>query len=364
MAGVVDRPRWGLYDPPAATAVIDDLQALRQATTPISGTMVRQRYALFHLPFLVDVADLDGRARMLVEALREVVTHPLLTPEQQIIARWILFPPADAAQRLLHERRGLASSEIASRLADRNGTAITRTRKQIEDRESRILAVIAQVLIDRHPASAGTNGSRSPIVAQPPIDPYEGKGYVWLDSEHRLTFDENDPRVQTLRYSVVIQAVRRDQRLFWMRHDAVMDGDELPIEVVSSDAGHVLLGRVDDPRPQQARAHLLFFYLGRTLAVGDTTRLVYERRFRQSSAAQPWFAMEMDDTPQDRLLLEVFLPAGMRISSWTREEWTGSSGDAACVERERFDATSDVGTWARYEILDTTPRHTYRITWD
>lgn len=278
---------------------------------------------MFHLPGLIGIVDPEMRAQALVAVIDAVVSHDQLTTEQRVIARWLFTPPAESQELFLHERRQAVAEELDSVGAS---NAPKLTRKQIEDREARLLPLLARLLLD----PAFMQDLLGPLGAQTgthaPADPYEPKGYEWVESVHRLVFDDHDPRTQRLSYSIVVRARRRDQRLFWIRHDPIVDGSELPVEVLSSGDGHELLGRVADPRPHQARAHLLFFYLGRALQPGETTTLIFERGFQQASLGQPWFGMEMDDTAQERLRLEVYLPAGMGCRSWAKETW--SSGDA------------------------------------
>lgn len=361
---MTSRPVWALYDVPGRDALIADLQSLRQTAPPITLAVVRSRHALAHLPFLLNVHDLDRRAELLLGALRDAFSHSRLTAEQQVIARWIFFPPEAAAQRFVHERRDAASEEIALTQRDRGGKAVRRTGKQIEDREARMLALVADLLLDSGFADAFAERHSLEIPTRAPADPYEGKGYEWSESEHHLEFDDADPRLQRLRYTITIRAVRRDQRLFWIRHDPVLEGDDLGVEVLSGAEGHSLLARLPDPRPNQRLAHILLFFLGRTLQVGETTRLAFERAFRQRSPDQPWFGMEMDGTPQKRLVLSVRLPAAISCVRWACEEWTGGDAHARLIKRTEHSAELGQAVTARYEPQSLEPWHHYRIVWE
>lgn len=108
---------------------------------------------------------------------------------------------------------------------------------------------------------------------------------------------------------------------------------------------------------------MLYFSLGRELGLGHTTRVFFERAFRQSTPAQPWFAMEMDATPQERLLLRVHLPPALGCNRWAREEWSDGTAQAQLLHDERFVIAAGEAVVASYEIVNPQPWRHFRIRW-
>ncbi len=355
------RRNWARYDLPARDAIVRELQVLR-AEGVVTAASVAEQYALMHLPFALAPLHREERAALVVEAVRQAAASELLSPEQQIIARWVLFPPASHAQRFLHERQQSASEEIESILTDpRTGAPLRRSVKQVQDRESRMLLIVAGLLLDeRFAESLQPEFSGIPSV-QPPDDPYQNAGYEWVESNHELRFDKKEPTMHELRYDITIRAVRHDQRLFWIRHDPRVVAHELPVTVLSGADGHSLFGRLEDPRPFQEDADLLYFSLGKTLSLGEVTTISFTRGFR--AELPPSFAMEMDSNGQARLKLSVYLPRILNCRGWAREVWTDGSASGQPVLQERFSIPPNSDTHAEFEVFDLRPYHLYRIIW-
>ena len=355
-------PRWALYHPPSHQAVVSDLQALRQASARTRVAKARDLYALQNLPFLLDVDDPQRRAELVVDAVRMALEQPILTSEQRIIAYTVLLPDAPTDQFSLAERRRLAADEIGRLLQDPGQRPAHRTVKTIEDRESRLIPRIADLLLDTEFSRAVLELHDLEPVVPPPVDPYDGKGYEWLESHATLRFSKTDPRVHTLRYSIVIRALRRGQRVFLMRHDSLSAGEEGPVRVLSKSEGHSFLGRTTDRAPSYSpQAHMLYFFLGRELSLGEETCIEYERSFEQVSPEHPYFSMEMDAAPQRLLVLEAHIPASMGCKEWVREVWASGAADAALVSSETFSIEGDAV--ARLRVKDAKPYHHYRLSW-
>lgn len=357
------QPGWAYYVPPTREAVASDLQGLRQTTIATGPEALRHRYALLNLPYLTGVNDLEQRLHVLADSLRSAIAHPRLNLAQRLIASIVFFPSEEQAQLFLRERRELASQEIHRQLPPGPGQTRGLSVKQIEDREARVVAMLADLLLDRAFGRRVVVEHGLAETVAPPDDPYQGKGYEWVESTHELHFDARDPCRQRLRYTILLRALRRDQRLFQIRHDPVLPGEELPVVMLSGGEGHCFVGRVPDGRPNQPRAHLLYFDLGRTLQLGKTTQLAFEREFLQESAEQPGFGMGMDGTRQERLVLEAVLPPVMRCAGWAREEWSDGRPTADLVRSERFDVHDGESIHARFDVPQPERWHHFQIVW-
>jgi hypothetical protein len=355
-------PLWAKYQPPTVETVAEDLQRLRR-DGQLTPKAVARRYVLTHLPIGLAIDDLRRRAELLADAIREAIQHNLLTEEQRIIAPWSFAPPAAFAQRSLRDRLEQAALELDQRFpVDRWGEPQEWSLKRVQDREDALISTVAGLLLDSDFASSFLSRHEITVPVQPPADPYAPFGYEWVASEHELRFDAEDLQLHHLRYKIEIKAVRRGQRLFTLRHAWAGQGVEFPVRVLSEQEGHRLLERVPDPRPDNPSAHILYFYLGRALELGEPTVLEFTRDFRETSSPEHHFAMEMDDAPQERLTLRVFLPKEMCCHAWTRELWSDSSTNSRRLEREVFPITPGEDTLAEYDVHPEPWRY-YRIVW-
>jgi hypothetical protein len=353
--------RWAVYEPPPAEAVLADLHTLRQATVRTRHARAQSCYALMHLPFLSSVDERPYRAELVLEALAEALAHDGLTLEQRTIGRLVLLPSEAHEQQKLHQRRDEAAALIDRKLESAGRRPLHLSRKMVEDREAKILLRIADLLLDGAFGERFMARSGLAMAVNPPLDPYEGKGYEWVRSEHTLKIDPENPRLHTLRYAITIRALRRGQRLFQLRHDPVRPGKEGPLEVLSTGKGHSFLGRVPDPLPNQVDAHMLYFHLGRELPLGETACVEFRRIFEQDEAAHPCFAMEMDAAGQEALVLEVHLPSSLMCVEWRSEEWSSGGAEGHLIATNSFPVNGDAV--ARYEIAGAKPFAHYRVVW-
>ncbi len=355
---------WVRYESPRRDAIIADLQDHRQAGAPLSAATVRSRYALFHCPAVIGVGDFERRAQVLARVLTDAFTNPRLSDEQQVIARWMFMPSPEAPERLVHERRQRAADEMLATLVDRRGHPVRMTTRQVEDRESRVVGIVADLLLDPEfgaPHLAALAQSGDPPLP-PPADPYQGDGFEWYESTHEMFLHPHDPYWRRDRHTIVVRALRRRQRFFTMLDDGPID-EELGWELLNASGGQQLLPIIEEQLPYIVTARLIIVYLGRPLELGETHEIRLQHTFRGAHVEQN-LSVQKYEASSKRLTLRAHIPASRNCTGWTAEIWTPPGPTAANVLRERHVVPHGTDVDAVLDVTDTRPGHLYRLVWN
>ena len=355
---------WVRYESPQRVAIIDDLQDHRQAGAPLSPSTVRSRYALFHCPAVIGVSDFQRRSQVLVRVLADAFTHSRLSDEQQVIARWMFMPSPEAPEQLVRERRHRAVEEMLSTLLDSRGHPVRMTARQVEDRESRVVGIVADLLLDPefgapHIAAAAQSGD-PPV--PPPADPYQGDGFEWYESTHETFLHPHDPQWRQDRHSIIIRALRRKQRFFTMLDDGPIDED-LGWELLGARNGQQMLPVIEERLPYIVKARLIIVYLGRPMQPGETQEIQLQHTFRGANVEQN-LSVQKYEAASQRLTLRAHVPASRNCRGWTAEIWTPPGPAAANVLREHHAISHGTDVDAVLDVTGTRPGHLYRLVWN
>jgi hypothetical protein len=344
---------WVRYQPPHRDALIRDIIDVRQTGMPATAINLRARHALFHSPAVAGIEDLDHRALVLADLWSQAFTHESLTDVQRLIGRYMFLLDPSVPQTTVSERRLRAVDEIASTIVER-GRPVRMTARQVEDRETRIVATVVDLFSD---PTFGPPPTGVPL----PANPRAHDGYVWIDSTHIITMDATNPTIVTSDEIVKIRALRERQALFNMV-DSTASTDDLGRMVIDPTGEQRLVATIDERQPFGA-SQLVLVHLGRNLAPGDTAT-VHLRNTYRSDPLECELGLHAGETNVgQRLELRAHIPAALGCTTWTEGEWEAQGTVATEIRLSRHSARPGEDTVASMVVDAVKLGHYYLITW-